>query len=53
MICSPLKQLVDWCGSQQVQVSHSDLIRLACGECDRSETCPAGVHGEGEEEEAF
>jgi len=49
MICAPLKQLVDWCGSHDVTMSRSDLIRITCGECQQSETCPAGVHAETEE----
>lgn len=51
MICAPLKQLVNWCGSHEVAVSRSDLIRLTCGACQQSETCPAGIPAETAEPE--
>ena len=41
MVCSHLKELYQLCESNQIRIGSSDLVRIICKQCEKTETCPS------------
>lgn len=41
MTCKHLQKFFQLCQQHDIKMSSSDVVRIACGECQRIEVCPA------------
>lgn len=41
MVCTHLKELYQLCETNQLRIGSSDLVRIICRQCDKTETCPS------------
>lgn len=41
MTCEHLQQLYQLCRDNELKISSSDVIRIACKECEEIEVCPS------------
>ena len=41
MTCKHLKQLYDYCQTNNLKLSSTDLIRIVCPQCGVEEVCPS------------
>lgn len=52
MTCVHLRQLYKLCEENDLKLSSSDLIRVACSQCGEQEVCPSTMTDEYEAREA-
>ncbi len=41
MTCEHLRQLYKLCQTQNLRISSSDVVRIACKECNEVDVCPS------------
>ena len=41
MTCIHLRQLYQLCQTNDLKISSSDVVRIACRQCEEVETCPS------------
>ena len=41
MVCTHLKELYQLCETNQLRIGSSDLVRIICRQCEKTETCPS------------
>lgn len=51
MTCIHLQQLYQLCQSNDLKITSSDVVRIACRQCEEIETCPSVLSAEYEARE--
>ena len=46
MTCIHLRQLYQLCQANDLKISSSDVVRIACRQCEEVETCPSMLSDE-------
>jgi hypothetical protein len=46
MTCIHLRQLYQLCQTNELKISSSDVVRIACRQCEEVETCPSMLSDE-------
>lgn len=52
MTCIHLRQLYQLCQTNDLKISSSDVVRIACRQCEEVETCPSILADEYESRES-